>query len=91
MKIALEKRTIELHAMNEVIPALHLYKKPIVYYRGFLAKDATSYDLSLPQKMELNSLSAALWNLYEDGKVFLTQRRHGDDDYEYIATPRVRE
>lgn len=48
------------------------------YYRGFMMKFRYAHS-------ELDHLANAAWAEYVKGRVCLVQKRHGDDDYSYIA------
>ncbi len=64
----------------------------IEYYRGFLALDSLPAAQRLAQRdcAELLKLARrALWAA-EQNLVHLVQRRHGTDDYSYLAVARVR-
>jgi hypothetical protein len=64
----------------------------IEYYRGFLAPDSMPAAQRLPERdcRELLKLARrALWAA-EQNLLHLVQRRHGPDDYSYIAVARVR-
>jgi hypothetical protein len=52
-----------------------------VYHRGFLALDRE-------KNAELDDMAAQAWRLAEKGVLLLTQRRHGELDYDYIAQRR---
>jgi hypothetical protein len=50
----------------------------ITYYRGFLIKDRTG-------NHELGDIADTALQLAAAGQLLLFQRRHGPDDYSYIA------
>lgn len=63
----------------------------IVYHRGYIAYDRGEPTKKLPRTPEqvaVNETAKVAWSLYERGRVLLTQRRLGANDYEYIATLR---
>jgi hypothetical protein len=62
------------------------------YHRGFLAQDITAYArrLSEHDRVELARLVRCVWWAGEQNLVRLVQRRHGPDDYSYIAIARPR-
>ena len=53
-------------------------KIPQSYHRGFLPFDRLADD-------GLDRMAARLLHLACQGELILTQRRHGDGDYEYLA------
>lgn len=64
----------------------------IEYHRGFLALDSMTAAHRLPERdcRDLLKLARrALWAA-EQSLLHLVQRRHGPDDYSYIAVARVR-
>ena len=60
----------------------------VSYYRGWLMKDKLS---KMPQMVRGNmilpefKLADKAWEFHQVGAVELFQKRHGDEDYEYIA------
>ena len=64
----------------------------IVYHRGFLALDVSSFGRSLsdPERIELCRVARRAWWAAERGLVHLMQRRHGADDFSYLAIARTR-
>lgn len=65
--------------------------RPIVYYRGYLMRDAEPIlGKKILQNYDVIRLRDHVMEMYEDGRVHLTQRRLGDFDYEYIMTKRER-
>jgi hypothetical protein len=63
-------------------------RQSCIYHSGFLLVDREpSPDQPHDDKWcALRELAEAAWQLYEEGKIVLTQRRLADDKYEYIAT-----
>lgn len=64
----------------------------IVYHRGFLALDVSSFggSLSNSDRIELCRVGRRAWWAAERGLVHLMQRRHGPDDFSYLAIARTR-
>jgi hypothetical protein len=60
------------------------------YYRGFLALDTFSQATRLAERerAELVRLAQRAWWASEQKLVHLVQRRHGVDDYSYLAVAR---
>lgn len=60
------------------------------YYRGFLALDTVSPGTRLPERerVELLRLARRAWWASEQKLIHLVQRRHGPDDYSYLAIAR---
>ena len=60
------------------------------YYRGFLAPDIASPGTQLPERerVELVRLARRAWWASEHKLIHLVQRRHGPDDYSYLAIAR---
>lgn len=58
----------------------------LVYYSGLLSKDRGGHGRKRPGEVTVDETANIAWKLYEKGVVLLTQRRLGEDDYEYIAT-----
>jgi hypothetical protein len=60
------------------------------YYRGFLALDTFSHGTRLPERerAELVRLARRAWWAGEQKLIHLVQRRHGPDDYSYLAIAR---
>ena len=60
------------------------------YHRGFLVLDIMSRGsrLSPPDRAELCLVARRAWWASERGLVHLLQRRHGTDDYSYLAVAR---
>lgn len=60
------------------------------YHRGFLALDTILHGMRLPEpnRAELNRVARRAWWAAEKGLVHLVQRRHGPDDYSYLAIAR---
>jgi hypothetical protein len=60
------------------------------YHRGFLALDTTSPGTHLPERkrVELVRLARRAWWASEHKLIHLVQRRHGPDDYSYLAVAR---
>jgi hypothetical protein len=60
------------------------------YYRGFLPLDTLSHGTRLPDRdrAELVRLARRSWWAGEQKLVHLVQRRHGPDDYSYLAIAR---
>jgi hypothetical protein len=61
-----------------------------VYHRGLLALDASDCSQSFAgsARVELNRLARRAWWAAEQRLVDLVQRRHGPDDFSYIAVAR---
>ena len=60
------------------------------YHRGFLALDTFSrYGFADPERVELARMARRAWWAAERGLVHLVQRRHGIDDFSYLAVARV--
>ena len=62
----------------------------LVYFRGFLAMDTASKALRLSKRdrAELVRVANRAWWASEQNLVHLVQRRHGPDDYSYLAIAR---
>jgi len=61
----------------------------IIYYTGDLMYDRTyNTKLTKTNRRDLNSLAAAIYDAYEVGRVFLTQKRMAPHVWEYQATLR---
>ncbi|HLI12757.1 MAG TPA: hypothetical protein VKY65_14285 [Alphaproteobacteria bacterium] len=60
------------------------------YHRGFLALDVTEQGTRLAERdrTELVRVARRAWWAAELGLVHLVQRRHGPDDYSYLAIAR---
>ena len=60
------------------------------YYRGFLAMDTFSQGTRLggSDRAELVRLARRAWWASEQKLIHLVQRRHGSDDYSYLAIAR---
>jgi hypothetical protein len=60
------------------------------YYRGFLAMDTFSHGSRLPgrERTELVRVARRAWWASEQKLIHLVQRRHGPDDYSYLAIAR---
>jgi hypothetical protein len=60
------------------------------YYRGFLAMDTFSQGTRLtePERAELKRVARRAWWASEQKLIHLVQRRHGADDYSYLAVAR---
>lgn len=60
------------------------------YYRGFLAMDTFSHATRLTEheRAELVHLARRAWWASEQKLIHLVQRRHGPDDYSYLAIAR---
>jgi hypothetical protein len=60
------------------------------YYRGFLAMDTFSHGAQLVERerAELVRLARRAWWASEQKLIHLVQRRHGPDDYSYLAIAR---
>ncbi|HXF88168.1 MAG TPA: hypothetical protein VNK48_07445 [Xanthobacteraceae bacterium] len=60
------------------------------YHRGFLALDVTEHGTRLAERdrTELARVARRAWWAAELGLVHLVQRRHGPDDYGYLAIAR---
>lgn len=57
--------------------------KPILYYRGFLTKDAADEPgIKAAVVNEAEKLRDMIWDLYEEGRVLLTQKRVSHAVYE---------
>lgn len=54
----------------------------------FAADEIAAARAELAIRSEIGIVSAAAWDLYERGIVLLAQRRHGDNDYAYLAIKR---
>ncbi len=62
------------------------------YYRGFLAMDTFSQAKRLAERerAELVRLARRAWWASEQRLIHLVQRRHGADDYSYLAIARAK-
>lgn len=62
------------------------------YYRGFLALDTFSQATRLAERerVELVRLARRAWWAGEQKLIHLVQRRHGPDDYSYLAIARLK-
>ena len=60
------------------------------YHRGFLALDTASPGTHLPERerVELVRLARRAWWASEHKLIHLVQRRHGPNDYSYLAIAR---
>jgi hypothetical protein len=60
------------------------------YYRGFLLVDANQHSGRLPEhdRAELMRVARRAWLASEQELIHLVQRRHGPDDYSYLAIAR---
>jgi hypothetical protein len=60
------------------------------YYRGFLLVDASQHGGRLPEqdRVELTRVARRAWLASEQKLIHLVQRRHGPDDYSYLAIAR---
>jgi hypothetical protein len=60
------------------------------YYRGFLAMDTFTHGSRLAgrERSELVRLARRAWWASEQRLIHLVQRRHGPDDYSYLAIAR---
>jgi len=61
----------------------------IAYHRGFLACDTKMHSLDTPllkhKRAELARVHERARQAFDSGQVALVQRRHGEDDYSYLA------
>jgi len=95
MNLPLLARTIRLHLKEIELCAWIGQARPgdvLEYHRGFLALDVLRHGsrLSERERAELARVGRrALWAA-EQGFVHLVQRRHGLDDYSYLAIARHR-
>jgi hypothetical protein len=64
----------------------------LIYYRGHLGHDRMPSTKALPEVMrkKLVGLAARLQQASDEERVHLLQRRHGDDDFSYIAIKSAR-
>ena len=64
----------------------------ISYHRGFLAREVSPLTLMLPEpeRLALVRLANRAWLLADAGLAHLLQRRHGEEDYEYLIVARRR-
>lgn len=64
----------------------------LVYYRGHLTYDRMPSARTLPEplRLRLSALARRALQCGEDGLVHLVQRRHGDNDFSYVAIARRR-
>jgi hypothetical protein len=64
----------------------------IEYHRGFLVVDRTSIGqpMTATDRRELDRTGKRAMRLAERGLVHLVQRRHGPDDYSYLAVACLR-
>ncbi len=61
----------------------------IVYHRGLLVYDRhSSKRMTRPERLELNRIANRAMEACEAGFVFLQQRKHGYEDYSYLAVAR---
>jgi hypothetical protein len=62
------------------------------YHRGFLALDTASPGTHLPdrERVELVRLARRAWWASEHKLIHLVQRRHGPNDYSYLAIARLK-
>lgn len=59
----------------------------VTYWRGLLSADCEKKNRNGSYTHpDARAARRAFWNAYELGIVSLTQKRHGDCDYSYIAT-----
>ena len=57
--------------------------KPILYYRGFLMKDAEQEPgIKTTTTNDAERLRDMVWNMYEEGRVLLTQKKVSEPVYE---------
>ena len=61
----------------------------VVYYRGFLAADRGRWQFTRARKPFELVVARRAYELYEAGKVTLTQRKLEHSNYEYIAVGRA--
>lgn len=64
----------------------------VTYHRGALARDtcASLEILPLDERVRVTRLASRALRLSEAGYLHLVQRRHGFEDYEYVAVARRR-
>jgi hypothetical protein len=64
----------------------------ITYHRGFLAREVSPLTKLRPEpeRVALMRLASRAWKLADVGLAHLLQRRHGDEDYEYLIVARPR-
>lgn len=64
----------------------------LVYYRGHLTYDRMPSAKKLPEplRLQLSAMARRALQCGEDGLVHLVQRRHGENDFSYIAIARRR-
>ena len=64
----------------------------ITYFRGALARSLCPQLALLepPQRVIVAKVANRAWKLAEDGLAHLVQRRHGDEDFEYLLIARRR-
>lgn len=62
----------------------------IVYHRGFLARDTDKIQgrMQEPERLELLQLARRAMSNSDKGVLCLVQKRHGFEDYSYIAVKR---
>ncbi len=95
MNVPLPARTIRIHLKEIELCAWIGQARPgdvLEYHRGFLALDVMRHGsrLSERDRAELARVGRrALWAAEQDF-VHLVQRRHGPDDYSYLAIARPR-
>jgi len=60
------------------------------YHRGLLAFDRTAFGKfkDTPARAALDQLASRAYALAEQGLIHLVQRRHGPDDFSYLAIAR---
>lgn len=63
-----------------------------VYYRGYLAWDRANFETGRAENFNqrlVNVIGDIALASYKEGKVFITQRKLGERDYEYIMLRRM--
>lgn len=88
MEVTEKKHVVVATANVQALIAGALPKGACVqYWRGLLAADKGEQSkFSESTVNELAYVAGAVWRLYEAGAVQLTQMKHKDHDYSYLAT-----
>jgi hypothetical protein len=77
--------TIRLGELRTAFETLERGKE-LTYYRGYLVKDRRETTPSRPHDPYfVNKAGKMAHDFMKQGRVALVQRRHGHEDYEYIA------
>lgn len=81
MNVQITPPTVSPEYLNEWVTRAEPMER-LTYHYGLLMADR---DFRRPYGREVNLIAMAAWDLYEDGKVKLIQRRSGDGLYHYMV------